>query len=226
MPLIALFKAFAQVDDPALRRVMWRGFGLAVGVFVILFALAWWGLSTLSLFGIGWLDWIVTGLGGLGAVFLTWLLFPGAVLAAQGLLLDDAAEAVERRHYPDVAAKAPSLRQSLNSALRLACLTVLLNLLALPVYIFFPPATPFVYYGLNGHLFGREYFELVALRRMDADAAAAMRKRHSGSLFVAGVIIAGLFSIPIIGWFMPAIAAAFMVHVFESLRRRHAGVER
>jgi uncharacterized protein involved in cysteine biosynthesis len=225
MPLIALFKAFAQVDDPALRRVMWRGFGLAVGVFVILFALAWWGLSTLSLFGIGWLDWIVTGLGGLGAVFLTWLLFPGAVLAAQGLLLDDAAEAVERRHYPDVAAKAPSLRQSLNSALRLACMTVLLNLLALPVYIFFPPATPFVYYGLNGHLFGREYFELVALRRMDADAAAAMRKRHGTSLFVAGVIIAGLFSIPILGWFMPAIAAAFMVHVFESLRRR-ARVER
>ena len=218
MLIIALFKAFSQTGDPALRRVMWRGFGLAVALFVALLALAWWGLSALSLFGIPWLDWIVTGLGGLGAVILTWLLFPGAMLAAQGLLLDDAAEAVERKYYPEVAAKAPSLRQSLNSAMRLAVMTVLLNLLALPVYIFFPPATPFVYYGLNGHLFGREYFELVALRRMPLEAARVMRKKHGGTLFFAGVIIAGLFSIPVIGWFMPAIAAAFMVHVFEALR--------
>ena len=177
-------------------------------------------LSALTLFGIAWLDWIVSGLGGLGAVLLTWLLFPGAMLAAQGLLLDDAAEAVERRYYPDVFAKAAPLAQSLASALRLAGLTVLLNLLALPVYIFFPPAAPFVYYGLNGHLLGREYFELVALRRLAPAAARDMRKRHGSPLFLAGVVIAGLFSIPVIGWFMPAIAAAFMVHVFEALRGR------
>ena len=218
MLLIALFKAFSQTGDPALRRVMWRGFWLAAALFLILLALAWWGLSALSLFGIGWLDWIVAGLGGLGAVVLTWLLFPGAMLAAQGLLLDDAAEAVERKYYPQVVAKAAPLSESLNAAMRLAILTVLLNLLALPIYIFFPPATPFVYYGLNGHLFGREYFELVALRQMPPGPAKDLRKRHGGTLFFAGVIIAGLFSIPVIGWFMPAIAAAFMVHVFESLR--------
>ncbi len=218
MLLIALLKAFSQTGDPALRRVMWRGFWLATGLFAALLVLTWWGLSALTLFGIGWLDWIVSGLGALGAVALTWLLFPGVMIAAQGLLLDDAAEAVERRHYPDVVAKAAPLAESLNAAMRLAILTVLLNLLALPIYIFFPPATPFVFYGLNGHLFGREYFELVALRRMPPDATRAMRKQHGGTLFFAGVIIAGLFSIPILGLFMPAIAAAFMVHVFESLR--------
>ena len=220
MLLIALFKAFAQISDPALRRVMWRGFGLAAGLSAALLALIWWGLSAVSLFGIPWLDWIATGLGGLGAVFLTWLLFPGAVLAAQGLLLDDAAEAVERKYYPHVAAKAPSLRQTLNAAMRLALMTVLLNLLALPFYIFFPPATPFIYYGLNGYLLGREYFELVALRQMGLDEARAMRQQHGLDLFMAGIVIAVLFSIPIIGWFMPAIAAALMVHVFEGLRGR------
>lgn len=218
MLLIALLKAFSQTGDPALRSVMWRGFWLATGLFVALLLLTWWGLSALTIFGIGWLDWIVTGLGALGAVLLTWLLFPGVMIAAQGLLLDDAAEAVERKHYPDVIAKAALLADSLNAAMRLAIMSVLLNLLALPIYIFFPPATPFVFYGLNGHLFGREYFELVALRRMPPEAARAMRKRHGGTLFFAGVIIAGLFSIPILGLFMPAIAAAFMVHVFESLR--------
>lgn len=220
MLLIALFKAFSQISDPALRQVMWRGFGLAAGLFAALLALVWWGLSAVTLFGIGWLDWLATGLGGLGAVFLTWLLFPGAVLAAQGLLLDDAAEAVERKYYPHVAAHAPSLRQSLNAALRLALLTVLLNLLALPFYIFFPPATPFIYYGLNGYLLGREYFELVALRHMGLEEARAMRQRHGTDLFMAGIVIALLFSIPIVGWFMPAFAAAMMVHVFEGLRGR------
>ncbi len=220
MLLIALFKAFAQLDDPALRSVMWRGFGLAFGLFVLLLALAWWGLSALSFFGIGWLDAIVAGLGGLGAVFLAWLLFPGAMLAVQGVLLDDAAAAVERKHYPHVAAKPAPLGQSLASALRLAGLTILLNLLALPFYIFAAVLTPFIYYGLNGYLLGREYFELVALRRMDPTLARAMRQRHGGTLFMAGVIVAGLFSIPIVGWFMPAVAAAFTVHVFEALRRR------
>lgn len=222
MLLIAWFKAFAQLDDPVLRSVMWRGFALAAAFFAVLLALAWWGLSALSLSGITWLDWIVTGLGGLGAALLAVLLFPGAMIAVQGLLLDDAAEAVERMHYPHVAAQPAPLHQALNAAMRLAVLSVVLNLLALPFYIFFAIITPFLYYGLNGVLFGREYFEVVALRRMPPEEAHAMRKRHSGTLFLAGVTIAGLFSIPVLGWLMPAVATAFMVHVFESLRAREA----
>src|SRR5690606_14732039 len=97
--------AFAQLDDPALRRVMWRGFGLAAALFVLLLVLAWWGLDGLSVFGIGWLDTVLTGLGGLGAVLLAVLLFPGAMIAVQGVLLDDAAEAVEQKYYPEVAAQ-------------------------------------------------------------------------------------------------------------------------
>lgn len=220
MLLIALFKAFAQLDDPPLRSVMWRGFGLALGLFVLLLAFASWGLSSVAIFGIGWLDTTVAWLGGLGAVFLAWLLFPGAMLAVQGVLLDDAAAAVERKHYPDVAAKPAPLSQTLSAAMRLAGLTIVLNLLALPFYIFAALLTPFIYYGLNGFLLGREYFELVALRRMDPTLARAMRQRHGRTLFMAGVIVAGMFSIPIVGWFMPAVAAAFMVHVFEALRRR------
>jgi uncharacterized protein involved in cysteine biosynthesis len=222
MLLVALFKAFAQLDDPALRRVMWRGFGWSAILFAALLALAWWGLSSLSLIGIGWIDTVIAWLGGLGAVFLAWLLFPGAMLAVQSLLLDDAAEAVERRHYPQVAAKPAPLSEALTAAMRLALMAVLLNLLALPFYVFLPFLIPFIYYSLNGYLFGREYFETAALRQIDPDATKALRASHRGTLFLAGVMIAGLFSIPVLGWFMPAIAAAFMVHVFENLRLRQA----
>lgn len=220
MLLVAWFKAFSQLDDPALRRVMWRGFGLAAGVLILLLALASWGLAGLTVFDIGWLDSLIAGLGGLGAVVVAVLMFPGAMIAVQGLLLDDAAEAVERKHYPLVSAAAASLRTSLESALRLAVLSIALNLLALPFYVFLALIAPFIYYTLNGILFGREYFELVALRRMPPAEVRAMRKRHGGTLFVAGVTIAGFFSIPVLGLFMPAVATAFMVHVCESLRAR------
>jgi CysZ protein len=215
----ALFKAFGQLDDPALRRVMWRGVGYSAVLFAILLALAWWGLSALTFFGIGWADTLVAALGGLAAAALAVLLFPGAMIAVQGLLLDDAAEAVERKHYPQVTAAAPTLAVSIWASLRLALFTVLLNLLVLPLY-FIPLVNLVVFYTLNGYLYGREYFELVALRHLPADEAKAMRKRHSGNLFLAGLFAAGLFSIPVVGWFMPAAVAAFMVHVFEDLRRR------
>lgn len=215
----ALFKAFDQLDDPALRRVMWRGLGYSAILFAVLLALSWWGLSALTFFGVGWADTLAALFGGLAVAALAVLLFPGAMFAVQCLLLDDAAEAVERRHYPTVSAVAPSLAVSAWASLKLALLTTLLNLLLLPLY-FFPGINLIVFYCVNGYLYGREYFELVALRRMSLDEARAMRKRHSGGLFLAGLIAAGLFSIPIFGWFMPAPVAAFMVHVFEGLRQR------
>jgi uncharacterized protein involved in cysteine biosynthesis len=218
----SLFKAFDQLDDPALRRVMWRGLGYAAALFVLLLGLSWWGLSALTFFEVGWVDTLVAALGGLAVAALAVLLFPGAMFAVQCLLLDDAAEAVERRHYPSVTAAAPSLAVSVWASIKLALLTTLLNLLLLPLYLF-PGINLIVFYCVNGYLYGREYFELVALRRMSLAEARAMRKRHAGGLFLAGLIAAGLFSIPIFGWFMPAPVAAFMVHVFEGLRAREEG---
>jgi CysZ protein len=46
--------------------------------------------------------------------------------------------------------------------LRLTVLTLLLNLLALPVYLLLPGINLFLFLALNGYLLGREYFEVVA----------------------------------------------------------------
>jgi len=92
-------------------------------------------------------------------------------------------------------------------------LTLLLNLLALPVYLLVP--------GINLFLFllGREYFEVVALRRLDAAATRAARNRFGLRVFLGGVMIAALFSLPLVNLVAPVIATAFMVHVFEALPR-------
>jgi uncharacterized protein involved in cysteine biosynthesis len=77
-----------------------------------------------------------------------------------------------------------------------------------------------VFYALNGYLLGREYFELVALRRLDESSTRALRKAYQGSIFLSGVMIAVLTSVPLVNLAAPVIATAFMVHLFESLRRR------
>jgi uncharacterized protein involved in cysteine biosynthesis len=73
----------------------------------------------------------------------------------------------------------------------------------------------FVFLSLNGYPFGREYFEVVALRRFDRTAARAARHRFAGRVFLGG------FAVPLVNLVAPVIATAFMVHLFEGLRRTH-----
>ena len=83
-----------------------------------------------------------------------------------------------------------------------------------------PPFNLVLYYLLNGYLVSREYFELVALRRMDPMAVRAMRQRSRGKVLLAGILLTFLLTIPIINFLTPIIATAFMVHVFYSLPGR------
>jgi len=54
----------------------------------------------------------------------------------------------------------------------------------------------FVFPGLNGYLFGREYFEVVALRRLDRTATLAARHRVAGQVFPGGMTIAAALMTP------------------------------
>ena len=95
-------KAIKQLGDPAIRRVLWISLGLSL----LVFALLWTASATCSrerrLFQIGWLDTAIDVLGGFATLALSWLLFPAVVSTTTGFLLEGVAEAVERRHYPDL----------------------------------------------------------------------------------------------------------------------------
>jgi uncharacterized protein involved in cysteine biosynthesis len=60
---------------------------------------------------------------------------------------------------------------------------------------------------------------VVALRRLDRGTAKAVRQRFAGRVFIGGLVITGLFSLPLVNLVAPVIATAFMVHVFQGLRR-------
>ena len=232
----ALIRAFAQFSDPATRGIFWRAVAASTLVFMTLWVLAWFGL-TWSAEALGalveegfWsdaLEWAF-GAAAVAALLITsFLLFPAVVGVALSFFQDAIVEAVERRHYPGLPIpRQQPLWEQVWGALTFGALTVALNLLALPFYLlllFVPPFNLLLFYGLNGYLFGREYFEVVAVRRLDPVELRGLRRGRRGRLLLAGAIIAFLLTLPVINLAMPIVAASFMVHVFHSLVRSRAG---
>jgi uncharacterized protein involved in cysteine biosynthesis len=215
----ALLRAFDDLAAPAVRRLTALGLALALASFMLVWTAIAILLARTTLFEWGPLNWLVDILGGLAVLFLSWLLFPVVVTIAMGFFLDRIAAAVEALHYPGSGpARHSSPAEAVATTLRLMTITLLLNLLALPVYILAPGINLFVFLGINGYLFGREYFEVVALRRLDPTAARAARRSVAGRVFVAGVVIAGLFAIPLVNLVAAVIATAFMVHLMARMR--------
>ncbi len=238
--LSALAKAFGQLSDPAFRRVLALSFGASLTVFALLWVLAWFGLAWAgealsdwmagqepSGFWIGAVEWIFGAGAVVGILIVSFFLFPAVMVVTMSFLLDDIAQAVERRHYPDLPRpRDQPLGGAVLGGLVFAGITLALNILALPLYLlllFVPPFNFFVFYVLNGYLLGREYFELVAMRRFDLAGARRLRWAHRGRLLLAGMVIAFLLTVPFVNLLTPVVATGFMLHVFETLRRREAG---
>jgi len=218
--LAALFRALKELFSPQLRRVV----ALSIAIAVACFIAVWIGVTVAldHLPTIGWrpLNWLIDLFGLVGAVLLSWLLFPPVVTIIAGFFLERVASAVEARDYPG---RGPPRRQSIREGVmlgwRLMLLSITLNLLALPIYTLIPVLDVALFFALNGYLFGREYFELVALRRLDRQQTKSVRRRFGGRVFAGGVVIAALFAVPVINIIAPVIATAFMIHIFEGVRR-------
>lgn len=215
----AFLSALHEIFDPRLRRILALSIVLSV---VVLAALAG-GLGYLlyhtTLFDAPYLNGAVELLGGLAILVLAWLLFPAIVTLVLGFYLDGAIALVEARRY---ARTTPPSRQSIAAAVgggvRLALLGIALNLLALPLYLLLPGVSLVLFYGLNGWLLGREYFELVALRRLDARQTRLLWLAERPRLVAAGVVIAFLLTVPLVNLAAPLIGALFMLHLVERLR--------
>jgi uncharacterized protein involved in cysteine biosynthesis len=217
--LRALLRAIRQLSDPPILRVVLRCVALALVTFALLVVVVGAGLGMLDPTGMAWLDGTLAVLGSAGALVLAWLLFPIAIAASLGLFAEDVIRAVERRYYSQLApARGMGFASSTLGAIRFMATALALNLVALPLYLV-PGANLAVYLALNGYLLGREYFELVAQRRLDWRTLTALRRAHRARLWWAGVWIAALLTIPVVNLIAPVIATCFMVHLFENLRR-------
>ena len=214
----AFSKGISQLSDRPTQKVLWFCIGASVLVFVCLWFVIGFVLIEHVFITIGWLESIIDILGGLATLLLTWFLFPGVVSAVVGLFLEQIAVCVEARHYPGLPkVDGLSFSQSLAATLRYLAVLLLLNMFLL-VFLFVPPVFPFVFYSVNGYLLSREYFEMVAHRRLPPAEARALRRKNRATLFVAGVAIAVLLTVPLVNLLAPVIATAAMVHLFEAWR--------
>jgi CysZ protein len=228
----AFSRAFGQLSDKSLRKVVWIGIVGSLAIFFVIWFAVGFALFQTELFSTGWLfgifDWIVEKLsdifGGVLVIIATWFLFPSIVTLIVSFFLEQAALAVENKHYPDLpASRGQDLKEILRITLKFTGLSIVLNILALPIYVvffFLGPLNLFVFYGLNGYLLGREFFELIAHRRMEPLQATHLRGAFQGQMFLAGVIITFLMTIPVINLVAPVVATAAMVHLVQGWRNR------
>jgi uncharacterized protein involved in cysteine biosynthesis len=226
--------AFGQLSDPALRRYVRLSALCTFAAF-----LAIWGFGLFVLFIqtevpsfelLGYtlsLDTFADWIGALLLFLLLGLMFPSLLLVIVSFFLEDAARVVEARHYPNLGpARDQSVTETIRITLKFAALSIVLNLLALPIFLlllFFPPFNLFVFYALNGYLLSREYYELVAYRRLAPPVADRMRKAVATKLFMVGVVIAVLMSVPVLNLVVPIVATAAMVHLVQDWRQRAGG---
>lgn len=175
--LQAFHKGVSQLNDRETRKVVWICVGSAVLAFIFLWSSIGMVLQNTTLFEWGLLETIIDWLGGAATFILTWFLFPGVVTALIGLYLDKIVDRVEAMHYPHLS-PAPRLDfvKSLIEIAKFLGVLIVVNIMVL--FFLIPPLTPlfpFVFYGANGYLLSREYFELVALRRMSPVEARARK---------------------------------------------------
>ena len=214
----ALIKGINQLSDPKARQVVWMGIGAALLTFAALWAAIGTALAETAIFETWWLEGISDFLGGALTLVLTWLLFPSVISAVIGLMLERIADAVEARHYPHLpAAVEVPFTEALIQAGKFLVVMVILNIGMLP-FLFIPPLFPIVFYGVNGYLLGREFFELVAARRLSVEEARALRKQRQTAVLMIGIVFAFLMTLPIINLLTPVIATATMLHLFEAWR--------
>lgn len=228
MILTAFVKAVRQALDRRFRRVLLLGIGLTILLLV--------GLTVLFVFGIEWLvpdrvslpwigpvgglDWIA-GTGGVVLMLAAsvFLMVPVAS-AFTGLFLEDVAAAVEDRHYPALPRAAPlSWPDQLGEAATAFLLLMVANVAALVVYVFAGPLAPVLFIALNGWLLGREYFTLVAMRRVGRKEAKRLHRRHSGRVWLAGALLAAPLVVPVLNLVMPVLGVATFTHIYHRLQR-------
>ena len=226
MIFIDFFKAVSQLADPRFRRVLFLGVALTIALLVAIYGLFLWLLNpTLSsefdIPGIGPVTWIgdLLSWGSLGLmIFLSVFLMIPVASAITSLFLDDVAQAVEDVHYPHLPrVERTPLWDCVKDTVNFLGILIGANILAFALYALLPFLSVFIFFGINGFLLGREYFQIAAMRRLGREGAKELRKNNMGQIWLAGCLMALPLSIPLINLIIPILGAATFTHVFHRI---------
>jgi len=225
----AFFLALGQLGDRRFRRVLGLGIILTLALLVASYAGLLWIIDTLVgdeltlpvLGEVRWVGDLLSFSSFFLMFFLSIFLMVPVASAITSMFLDEVAQAVEDRHYPQLPpVSGTSFGEALRDTINFLGVLIAANLLAILLYVFLAPAALFIFWGLNGFLLGREYFMLAAMRRIGCKGAKKLRSRHMGTVWLAGVLMAIPLSIPLVSLLIPILGAATFTHLFHMLEGR------
>jgi CysZ protein len=227
MILNDFLKALGQTGDSRFLRVMALGVVLSLALLFAIYAVL---IGVIDVFVPGSISIPFVGqIGGLTTLFgwgslvlvlvLSVFMMMPVASAFTAFFLDEVASAVEDRHYPGLP-PAPGLgwMDTLVDTIGFLALLLVVNVVSLIAWPFAGPLMPFLSWAINGYLLGREYFTLVAARRLGREGAAQLRQRHAGQVWLAGALMAAPLSFPLINLLVPVLGVATFTHMFHRLQ--------
>lgn len=213
--------AVRQLGDPRLRNVIWQSLVLSILLQAAIVGIAWWALQSFASFRWEWANSAVHWLGSAAVLVVALMLFPASFGIVISIFMERIADIVESTHYPQLGkARGIPVWTAIWTGLVFTIAVVVLNLVMLPFYLlalFVAGLGALLFYGVNGWLTARLYYEQVALRRMSPADVKAWRRANAGMLWATGMVIVLLGTIPVVNLIVPVVGTAAMVHVAQML---------
>lgn len=226
--------AFHNLFAAETRSVFWKVLGLTL----LVLAALWFAIRSIFIyFALPWVDALIPGVpdwagwltfvfaifAGIGLALALALLISPVTAVIAGLFLDDVAEVVEKKNYPnDPPGNAMPVGEAVLSSIKFFGVVIVGNLVAL-LLLLVPGINLIAFFLVNGYLLGREFFEFAAMRHRPPAEARLFRAKHASTVLIAGLVIAAFLAIPIVNLLTPLFAAGLMVHLHKALSGRDPG---
>jgi uncharacterized protein involved in cysteine biosynthesis len=212
-PVSIISAAFGSLRLAKIQRIIAGTVILAFALWLPLVVGAVYAATDITWSDIGWLEWIGDILAFLVAGFLGLFIYPMLIPIIASFSQETVVRHVEEQDYQIFEkGRHISIGESFGQALAFLGKTLLLNVMALPIYLFFPVLNFAVALLLNSYLLGREMFEIVAYRRLDQKTAMALRKKNRGLVLWTGMLVFLMGFVPILNLFIPILAVIAMTH--------------
>jgi len=214
--------AVRQLGDPKLRGIIWWSLLFSLVLQIGIAGLGWWLLKSFATFEMKWINDVIVWASGAGVIVLAMMLFPASFGIVISIFLEQIADIVEAEHYPQLGkARGIPIWTGIWTGVVFLLAVLAINLVMLPFYVlalFIAGLGAVLFYAINGWLAGRVYYEQVALRRLNPAEVKAWRRANGGVLWLTGIVIVFLGTIPILNLIVPVLGVAAMVHVAQTLK--------
>ncbi|WBU64412.1 EI24 domain-containing protein [Paracoccus aerodenitrificans] len=218
----ALLKGWGDMLRPQIFGLVLRGAALTVLLFIALQAVLFWALRSFTPGSFTLPFWGEITLGpvlswGSLALFpvLGFFLMAPVAAAFSGLYAERVSARVEALHYASRQGVESDFWDGMLESLAVMGLALLIGIVSLVATPFLGPFAPVLFYGANGWLLGREFFQMAARRHLSDPEATWIRQRNAASATILGIMIAFALTVPLLNIAVPVLAAASFTHLFH-----------